>query len=202
MVPAWSLMALAHTWPKFTQTRSRWLRKLQVLEKLHLQQVPPPQGRRHRQISRLPARHPYPKAPIQQIGQSVRPDLSLDRPMAQRHQQTPTAPRQGLAKALFHLRERLVPPKFQREALGQSHLRQATNDLSHQSVTEMIHMLEVRDLHKRETLIQLTRDLSLVMCGVDLASIRQVVLLEFYRARTVAMILKLSIENRRFQCMA
>lgn len=163
-------MALAQIWPKFTLTRSRWLRRLQVLGNLHLRQAPPLQGRRHLQTPPLPVRHLYLKVPTQQIGQSVHLDLSLDHPMAQRHQHNLTAPTQDLAKALFHLRERLVLHKLQMQSLGQSHLHQATKDLSHQSATEMIHMLEVRDLRKRETLTQSIKDSSLVMCGVDLAS--------------------------------
>ena len=170
MVPARSLMALAQTWPKFIQTRSRWLRRLQVLEKFHLQQAQPPQGRQRLQISRLPVQNLYLKARVRQIGQSVHLDLPLDRPMAQQPQQTPTAPRQDLVKVPFRLRESLVQLKFQREHLGQLHLHQATKDLSHQSVTEMIHMLEVRDFRRRKILIQSIKDSFLVMCGVDLVS--------------------------------
>ena len=90
--------------------------------------------------------------------------------MTQLHQHRLTATLQGLAKALSHLRERLALPKVQKEALGQSHLRQATNDLSHQLVIEMIHMLEASDPHKSEILIILIKDLFLVTYGVDLAS--------------------------------
>lgn len=170
MAPGRSLMALAQTWPKFIQTRCRWLLRLQVLGQAHLQQAPPPQGLRHLQIPRLPVQHLHLKAPLQQIGQNVHLGLFLGHPTGQRRQLTPTAPRLDLAKVLFHLRERSVRPSFQREALGQSHLHQATKDLLHQSVTEMIHMLEVKDLRKRETLIQLIKDSSLVMYGADLVS--------------------------------
>ncbi len=166
-----SLMALAQIWPKFTQTRSRWLRRLQVLEKLHLQQVQPPQGHPRLQIPHLPNRHLYLKAPTQQIDQSVHLDLLLDSPTARKRQHTLIAPLQDPAKVLCRLRERLVPAKFQRAPLGQPHLHQATKDLSHQSVTEMIHMPEVRDLRRQETLTQLIRGSFLVMCGVDLVSI-------------------------------
>ena len=108
MIPAWSLMDLAQIWLKFTQTRSSWLRRLQALAKLPLQSVPTSQGLRRHQIPPLPAQHLYLKAPVQQIGRSEHLDLSLDRPMVQQPLQTLTAPRQGLAKALSHLRERSV----------------------------------------------------------------------------------------------
>ena len=97
-------------------------------------------------------------------------DLALDLPIVPRHLLTLTAPPQDLAKALSRRRERPVLLKFRKEILGQSLLHQATPDLSHQSVIEMIHMQEARDLRKREILIQLIKDSSLVMCGVVLVS--------------------------------
>ena len=171
MVPVRSLMVLVQTWPKFTRIRSRWLRRRQVLQKTPLQQAPPPQGHRRPQIPRLPVRHLFLKVLLQQIGPSVHLDLLLGRPMAQRHQHKVTALLQDLAKAPIHLRERSVLHKVQKETLGQSHLHQAIQDLLHQLVIEMIHMLEVRDLRKREIWIPLIKGLSLVMCGVVLASI-------------------------------
>ena len=147
-------MDLAQIWLKFTQTRSSWLRRLQALAKPPLQLAPTHQGLRRHQIPPLPGQHLYLKPPAQQIGRSEHLDLSLDRPMAQQLLQTLTAPRQGLAKALSHLRERSVLLKIWREALGLLHLRPATNDLSHLSATEMTHMLEVKDLLKQGILIQ------------------------------------------------
>ena len=171
MVPTPFLMVLAQIWPKFTQTRSRWLRKLWVLESSPLQQAPPSQARRRLRNLRLPVQHLSLKGPMQQMVQSVYLGLLLDRLMAQRHQHTLTAPLQDLAEAPSRLHESSVLPKFQKEDLGQSHLHQATRDLSHHLVIQMIHMPEARDLHKLKTLIQLIKDSSLVMCGVVLASI-------------------------------
>ena len=147
-------MDLAQIWLKFTQTRSRWLRRLQALAKPPLQLAQTPQGLRRHQIPLLPGQHLYLKAPVQQIGRSEHLDLSLGLPMAQQPLQTLTALRQGQAKALSHLRERSVLLRIWREALELLHLRRATNDLSHLSATEMTHMLEVKDLPKQGTLIQ------------------------------------------------
>ena len=195
-------MVLGPTWPKFIQTLYTWLHRLQVLPKPLLQQALLPQGRQPLQILCLPARHPLLKVPLQQIGQSVHLNLPLDRLMAQRHRRTLTAPPQDLAKALLRFHTRSVLTKPQKEALGVSHLQQATQDLSHQLAIVMIHMPEARDPRKRGILIRLIKDSSSAMCGVVLLLVRAVVLLEPCLARTVAMISKLSIGNRHSQCMA